>query len=85
MGYRDVVVSSVEDGRIVVDVPDLDSDSADILQGGFALVTGLHCHVDQLLSLRLVSVENLKISNITERVRGQLYFQCKEERKLLDA
>ena len=66
LSHRDLVVGSAKDGWIVVDIPDLDGDGADILQGRFALVAGLHGHVDQLLSLGFVSVENLKISNIRE-------------------
>ena len=64
--HGDVVVRSVEDRFVVVLVLDVDGDGADILQGRFALVAGLHGHVDQLLSLGFVSVENLKISNIRE-------------------
>ena len=82
LGHGDIVVSSVEDGRIIIDIPDLDGDGADVLQGGLALVARLHRHVDQLLSLRLVSVENLKIFQILENIREQVYLQCIEKRKL---
>ena len=73
LGYGHIVVSSVKDGRVVVDIPDLDSDGADILQGRLALVARLHCDVDQLLSLGFVSVENLKISNIRELGNNSIF------------
>jgi hypothetical protein len=39
---------------------DLDGDGADVLEGGPALVRGLHRHVDLLLPVRLVTVEHLR-------------------------
>ena len=58
--YRHVVVGSVEDGGVVVDVLDLDGDGAHVLQRRLAVVRGLHRHVHLLLAVGLVSVEHLK-------------------------
>ena len=56
----DVIAGPVEDGRVVVLVLDLDCEGADVLQLRAAVVGGLHGHVDQLLALGLVAVEDLQ-------------------------
>ena len=66
LSHRDVVVRPVEDGWVVIDVPDGHGDGADVLQRGLALVTRLDRDVDQLLSLGFVSVENLEILNMSQ-------------------
>ena len=58
--YRHVVVGSVEDGGVVVDVLDLDGDGAHVLQRRLAVVRGLHRHVHLLLAVGLVAVEHLE-------------------------
>ena len=57
-GY--IVCGSVEDRRVVILILDLDGQCADILQLGPAFVRDLDRHVDQLFSVGLVSIENLK-------------------------
>ena len=59
LGDGDVVVGAVEDGRVVVLVLDFDGQGADVLELRSTFIRGLHGHVDQLLPVGLVAVENL--------------------------
>ena len=60
-GYS--VVGSVEDRAVVVLVVDLDGQGANVLKLRSAVVRGLHRHMDQLLAVGLVAVEDLKNKN----------------------
>ena len=57
--HQYLVVCSVKDWRIVIDILDGDGDGADIFQGRLPAVAGLHCHVYLLLPVRFVTIEHL--------------------------
>ena len=59
LGHLDVVVGPVEHGHVVVDVFDLDGQSAHVFQLGPPIVGRLDSHINRLLSCRLVTIENL--------------------------
>ena len=58
-----VVRGSVEHRRIVVDIFDENFERANVFELRAAFVRGFDCHVDQLLTVRFIAVEDLERRN----------------------